>query len=297
MDKNLRAYMAEMLGTFVVVFLSAGAVIVNQLAAVPWPQTDQPGLVIVQPQPGLAGIALAAGLSYAAALAVTLPISGGYLNPAVTLMLWVFKRLDGLKTFWLIGVQLLGAALAGMLLRLIFSFREDVLTASFLGTPHLNVGAFGIARETITLGPLLKGIAIEVILTFCVTFAVFALFLDPRASRWAGGWASRVASLWVGLVLVAVTLVGFPLTGAAVNPARWFGPVLWEATVPALQTQHPFADHAIYWIGSILGALVAGSLYTTFILPPEEEQRVSFETPAIGSVPAGAGSTRIRAKK
>src|SRR5262249_2206233 len=147
MDKNLRAYMAEMIGTLIVVFVSAGAVCVNQLAAVPWPQGEQPGLVIVQPQPGLAGIALATGLIYAAALAVTVPLSGGYLNPAVTLMLWVFKRLDGGKTTCLIGAQLLGAVLAGALLRGVLFFREDVLIASFLGTPHLNVEVFDISRE------------------------------------------------------------------------------------------------------------------------------------------------------
>jgi glycerol uptake facilitator-like aquaporin len=85
MDKNLRAYMAELFGTFVVVFVSAGAVCVNQLAAVSWLhpplakqiEVKEPGtiaveqLVVVQPQPGLAGIALAAGLIYAAALAFT----------------------------------------------------------------------------------------------------------------------------------------------------------------------------------------------------------------------------------
>lgn len=296
MDKNLRAYMAELIGTLVVVFVSAGVVCVNQLAAVAWAQPDQPGEVLVQAQPGLTGIALATGLIYAAALAITLPLSGGYLNPAVTLMLWVFKRLDFGKMVCLMGVQVLGAVLAGGLLRAIFSFREDVLTATFLGTPHLNVGAFDLARGAITLGPLFKGIAIELFLTFCVVFAIFGTTLDPRASRWAGGWTSRLAGLWIGLVLTAVTLVGFPLTGAAINPARWLGTAVWELSVPPLRTQLPFADHAVFWIGPILGAIVAGSLYTAWILPPEEEQRVTFETAATGSVPVGS-STRVRAKK
>ncbi len=286
MDKNLRAYMAEMLGTLVVVFVSAGAVVVNQFA-----------LVVEQPQLGLIGIALAIGLIYAAALAITLPLSGGYLNPAITLMLWVFKRLDGGKATCLIGVQLLGAVLAGLLLRGLFSFREDVLVATFLGTPHLTVSGFDVSREAISLGPLLKGIAIELLLTSFVVFAIFGTILDPRASRWAGGWAGRTGCLWVGLVVVAATLVGFNLTGAALNPARWLGTAVWEFTVAPLQTQRPFADHALYWIGPIVGALVAGSIYTAWILPAEEEQRVTFETSATSSVPAGTSSTRVRAKK
>src|SRR5262245_33050813 len=186
-DKNsLRPYLAELVGTFALVFLSAGAVLVNQLAAVSWHQ--QPGLgvvtvtdetsaaahpvVIGQPPLGLVGIALTAGCVYAAALAATLPVSGGFLNPAVTLMLWVFKRLDGGRTTWLLLTQVLGAALAGLVLRLVFAGREDVLVAGSLGTPHLNLDAFGAAGTT--LGAVLKGIGVETGLTFILVFTLFA---------------------------------------------------------------------------------------------------------------------------
>ena len=81
-DKDLRAYVAELLGTFVVVFLTGLTIPANVRGEL------QPWMVVV--------VALAAGLSYAAALAFTLPYSSGFLNPALTISLWVFRQLDGM---------------------------------------------------------------------------------------------------------------------------------------------------------------------------------------------------------
>ena len=66
-------------------------------------------------------------------------------------------------------------------------------------------------------------------------------------------------------------LLGFNLTGGCANPARWFGPAIWQTTVPALSTGFPgpFADHTIYWVGPVIGALLGGVLYSSVILPPE----------------------------
>src|SRR5262249_36513700 len=151
--------------------------------------------------------------AYAVALAVTLPISGGYLNPAVTLMLWVFKRVDGLRATGFIAVQLLAAVLAGLILR--FLFPEDtVLVPSRIGTPHVNLAALDTGSGA--FWRRLKGVVVERTLRFCLGFSIFGTVLAPRAPRWAGGWVNRLAGLWVGLVMVAVTLVGFNLTGAAV---------------------------------------------------------------------------------
>ncbi|MBV9123200.1 MAG: aquaporin [Planctomycetes bacterium] len=297
MDKNFRPYLAELVGTFVVVFLGAGAVCMNTLAAVPWP-ADQPStLPVIQPEPGLLGIALVRGLALAVALAATVHISGGYLNPAVTLMLWVYKRLDGFRTSMLIFVQLLGAALAGGLLRLVFAFRIDSLASAHLGTPHLNLRAFGAAG--LTGKALFSGIGLEIILTFILTFVIFATMIDPRAPRLLGRLGHWLSSLWVGLILAAITFVGTNFTGAAVNPARWFGTVIWEKTVPALQLQQPFSDQMVFWIGPVLGALLAGGVYTTLILPSEEEHRPGHASPppAGNKVSAGAGSTLFRSKK
>jgi aquaporin TIP len=285
-DKSLRAYMVELVGTFALVFVSAGAVLVNALGGL---------------QPGSVAIALAAGLIYAGALAFTLPVSGGYLNPAVVIVLWVFKRLDGGKTLALIGVQILGAVLAGLAVRFLFTAKEAVLDATRVGTPYLHLDAMVINSAGVSLIPLLKGIAIELVITFVLVFAVFALFLDPRAPKVVGPWANRLNCLWLGVILAAVTFVAYPITGAAANPARWLGPALAELTVETLNSGfNPFrgdyADHSVYWIGPVAGALIAGWLYTALLLPSEEE-RAGSSQPAVTGSKAAVSSTLFRARR
>jgi aquaporin Z len=283
-DKNLRSYMAEMIGTFAFVFISASSAYIATLGG--WGPSD------VWRQPGLVWVALASGLMYAATLAMTVPLSGGYLNPAVTIMLWVFRRMDGLRAFALVVVQILGAILAGGILYLVLPTQEPPRMASHLGAPSLNVEYLAPAGSS-GLAVTLKGIAIELVLSFLLVIIIFGTELDPRAPRWSRNWANRLACLWIGLTLLSCTIVGFPLTGAALNPARWLGPALWDLT------QHPdaFQYHAPYWIGPIAGALLAGWVYTALVLPPEEEQRAPAVAVSSAARPAAVASTLFRAKK
>jgi len=185
--------------------------------------------------------------------------------------------------------QLLGSAVAGLCLFLLAYFQESLANISHLGAPQLNTEAVGTGPYV----PLFKGIALELVLSFLVVIAVFGTVLDPRASRWAGPWASRLACLWLGLLLAAETIVASPYTGAAVNPARWFGPAMWDRIHNDLALHY----HAVYWVGPIAGALLAGWVYTALILPPEEEQRVSQTSAHAGNAPAGVGSSLSRARK
>jgi MIP family channel proteins len=241
MDTSLRPYVAELVGTFAVVFVSAGAVCAAYLPiGVPLDVT---------------GLALAYGLVVAVALSCTINVSGGYLNPAITIALWVLRRIEHRQAAWLLAAQLLGSALAGGALRLIF--REDVLV---FGTPHLT-GAFG----ELTFQSMLTGAGIEAVLTFLLTFAVFGTVIDRRTPRLSG----LGVGLTLGLALAALALVGFRLTGAAANPARGFGPFLWELTY----RHGDFREHLlVYWLGPVLGAVLAGMVYTYLILPPEPEK-------------------------
>jgi aquaporin Z len=284
MDKNLRPFMAELLGTFGVVFIASAAVCVEGAAR-------KGG----QPIGGLVGIALAYGLAYAIGLAATVHISGGFLNPAITLMLWVLKRMDGAKAGGLIFVQLLGAAIGGGLTR--FIFPKDVLFDTRVATPHLNFAAFGQLGVNAPAGVWLGGIGLELGLTFIVTFVIFATMLDPRAPKILGSVGHWLAGLWAGLAVIACTLAGYGLTGAAANPARWFGSLIWEYTIVELRDRQvsPGQDHLVYWVGGFLGALLAGGAYQALILPPEEEPAVSTTTPATGRT--SASSTLIKAKK
>jgi MIP family channel proteins len=278
-DKLLRTSFVEMVGTFALVFVSAGAVMVTAVGGL---------------QPASVAIAFAAGLIYAGALAFSLPTAGGYLNPAVVVTLWVFRRVDGMRATALICAQLLGAFVAALLLFLVFPKREDVYTATHLGTPHVNLNAFDLSGVTLT--SILKGIGIEATLTFILVMVIFALAVDPRGARRLGAWGSRMTALWLGIVLAAITIFAFPLTGAAANPARWFGPALSELMVESLKSR-AFADHAVYWIGPIAGALIAGWVYTALVLEEAETQTTASAKPIAGSPSGGLSSTLQRAKK
>jgi MIP family channel proteins len=249
MDTTLRrGFVAEMLGTFAVVYFAAGAVCVNYLTTT----GQQPGSSALHAlQPGLAGVALAQGLIVAAALAVTVRLSGGFLNPAITLMLWVFNRLDNKRTAYFLLAQLAGAVLAGAILRL--TFEDAVLRQARLGTPHLNPQAF----EKVETASILAGTGIELVLTFFLVFAIFGADRNAGDPSWA--------ALPAGLVLVAGSVVALPLTGAAANPARWFGTVLWEQLLPE-RAVSPWADTFVYLAGPILGALAAGLVTFRFLL-------------------------------
>jgi aquaporin Z len=243
MDNRLRPYFAELLGTFVLVFVGAGTVCATYL-------TTEPRLDVT-------GIALAEGFALAVALTAAYHTSICCFNPAITLTLWVFRRLDGQRTGILIAVQLLGAALAGLAVRV--AFAQDVLVLAQVGTPHVK--AF-LGGDRLELGSLVSGVAFEALFAFLLTLAVFATLIDRRGPRLGG--------VLVGLAQAAVILFGFRLTGGAANPARWFGPAVWQLTVPELRNLDPLADHAVYWAGPIVGALLGGFVYSTVILPPEK---------------------------
>jgi glycerol uptake facilitator-like aquaporin len=199
-------------------------------------------------------------LTLAVVLTATFQVSPGCLNPAVTLTLWVFKRLEGRRVLVMIVMQLLGAVLAGLALRLSFA-EEKFLQDARLGTPHVT-GAFRAKDGSLAVAGLLSGLGVEVVLTCLLTLATFATLFDPRAPK-AGGFGA-------GLAQVAVVLFGFRLTGGSANPARWFGTVLWEMTLKGSSSRSAIEDHAVFWAGPILGALLAGLLYSAVFLPADK---------------------------
>jgi len=241
MDVRMRQYLAELLGTFALVFFGAGAVCACYV------------LVPDPPQQQVWTIPLAEGLALGVALTATIRISPGCLNPALALMQYVFKRIDRLELLALVVMQLLGACLAGLAVRLLFPI--NALFHAHMGTPYLKV----YLSDDSIMGPLVLGTAIEMVLTALVAVALLATLLDEQAPR-LGGFG-------VGMAQVAVVAVGYHLTGGAANPARWFGPLLWQYTLPNWPTPRPLADHPVYWAGPILGALLGGVLYSAVIQP------------------------------
>jgi MIP family channel proteins len=174
------------------------------------------------------GVALAHGLTIAAFVSATLHISGGQLNPAVTFGLFCggHMTIANVIRYW--TAQLLGGFSAALICLGLFG-RDVVVT----GTPQL----------AINLNPW-QGILVEAILTFFLVFVVYGTAVDSR-SRTLAGFA-------IGSTITLDILFGGPLTGAAMNPARVFGPAL------AANFWH---DHYVYWIGPFLGAALGGLVY------------------------------------
>lgn len=216
---------AEFLGTFALVFFGAGAVCVDFLLR------SSGGL-------GLLAIALAHGLAFAIMVSAVGHISGGHFNPAITIGFWVTKRLSTMDSLAYWGAQLLGAATAAFLLKLVIP--EDVATNVFLGTPELM-------RDF----PRWSGMTLEAVATFFLVLVVFATVVDER------GTFRSIAGFAMGLTITLGILVAGPFTGGALNPARAFG--------PALASSH-WLNWGIYWVGPLAGGFLAGLLYDSLFL-------------------------------
>jgi glycerol uptake facilitator-like aquaporin len=260
MDSKLRSFLAELIGTFLVVVVGAGTVCASALSSPPLPVT---------------AAALAEGLTLAAVLTVTFLVSPGCLNPAITVMLWVLRRLNTGRAAALVLAQLLGGVLAGLVLRLMFATR--VLADMKMGAPYLK--AFNPDNVPLAAPQLFSGMAFELLLTCVIALAVFATLFDRRGPR--------VGGLIVGLAQTAVVLFGYRLTGGSANPARWFGPVVWEATVAGATRPHGLGEAVIYAGGPILGALLGAVLYVNLILPPSGDQRSEVRGQRSASPPGG----------
>jgi MIP family channel proteins len=218
MSQTGRACVAEAVATFGLCFIGAGSIILN---------AHTNGAV------GLIGVALAHGLILSIMVSSFGHVSGGHVNPAVTFGFMVTGKLDTGTGIAYILSQLAGGTVAGLLLRLIFA--PDVWTKVSLGTPMVAPGVgFGAA------------VLLELILTFFLVTAVWGTAADDRHPS-IGGFG-------IGLTIAADILVGGPLTGASMNPARTFGPALAGGGFDGL-------NHLIYWIGPLAGGALAALLY------------------------------------
>ena len=219
MTEHTRALLAEIAGTFMFFVIGAGAIIASVAAG--------------SPANGLLAIALAHGLALAIAVSVFGAISGGHFNPAVTLALAIARKhpWNRVLTYW--AAQLIGAILAGLVLRLFFEPYYAAETATHLGTPTVapTVGA-GLA------------ILIEAVLTMFLVWTVFGTAVSPDAPK--------IAGFGIGLIVTADILVGGPLTGAAMNPARHFGTAVVSGYLD---------NWYVYWIGPFIGAALAALSY------------------------------------
>lgn len=216
MNRLLRAAIAEMIGTFALTFVGAGAIIM----------TGGENLV---------AIALAHGLILGVAITATMHISGGQINPAVSIALCAIGRQSPMQTSVFIAAQVIGAVVGALLL--IATMEAAAVDQARLGA---TLGSF-ITGESPRPG---SAFILEVAGTFLLMFAVIGTAVDSRGV----GKGPMVGGFGIGLTLTAVILFIGPATGASVNPARSFGPALvgghWDA-------------HWLYWLAPIIGATLA----------------------------------------
>jgi MIP family channel proteins len=179
--------------------------------------------------------AIAHGLILALMVTATMRISG-HLNPAVTIGFLVTRRIEPMMGMLYIVAQLLGAVVAAYALKGIFPHALGIDT---------RLGGQAIALDV----SMTQAIASEAIATFFLVFTVFGTAVDPHAPK-VGGFA-------IGLIVTADILAIGPLTGGSMNPARSLGPAIASGI---------FEGQVVYWVGPILGGIVAALLYDFLFL-------------------------------
>ena len=219
--------MAEALGLFFLVFVGGSAICMND-----WMSGGY----------GLLGIALAHGLALMVAVYMTGYISGGHINPAVSIGLLIIGKINAGRAGVYLLMQLIGAVAGGLA---VWGMFPDAPESLHLGTPLYDEGTMS----------MIKVIGVEALLTFLLMSSVLLTAVDSSRS------AKQMSGLCIGLTLTFCILIGGPYTGAALNPARYFG----TAAVSGDLTQI-----VPYFVGPILGAVVASGFYSIFLATKEE---------------------------
>jgi aquaporin Z len=231
--KETKQCVAEMVGTFYLCFAGIAAILCNEPP--------------IKSGSGLVGIALAHGLALGIAISIFGGLSGGFLNPAITIGMLVTGRIKFALAISYIAAQLLGASIAAYLC--VWVFPEQAVVGAKLGIP---LPGDWLAGDQWTWQSTIKVLATEFVLTFLLMTSVFGAAVDER------GKAVKIGAFAIGLTVTFDILAGGPITGASMNPARSFGPALvlgyWNL-------------HWCYWAAPVAGAVCAALLYHHFFLP------------------------------
>jgi MIP family channel proteins len=236
----LKASFAEFIATTLFLFIGVGSVAAFISAS-------GPNTSLVD---GVPMIALAFGLAIAFLAAGIGPISGGHINPAVTFAMIITGHTSVVRGLMYIIAQLAGACLGVALLR---AFLADEVILAIPGA-----GGNSINAQVITGN--LQAIGVEAVGTFILVWTVFAVAVSHRSK------SETVAPLYIGLAVLIAHIILVPLTGCGINPARSFGPALvngrWE-------------DQWVYWVGPLIGAALAGLIYTYLYLMDDQDQSIA----------------------
>ena len=219
----MRRYISELIGTMVLVLFGCGSAAIA-------------GSVL-----GTVGIALAFGLSIVAMAYVIGDISGCHINPAVSIGMWIDGRMEAKDLIMYILFQCIGAIIGIAILVAIIS---SIPSLGGYAATGLGQNGFGSASS---LGiDVVGAIIVEIILTFVFVFTV--LGVTKKAEN------ATVAGIVIGLTLAFVHIMGIPLTGTSVNPARSLAPALFLGGQALNQVW-------VFILAPVVGAVIAGLIY------------------------------------
>ncbi|XP_077413899.1 aquaporin-4 [Vanacampus margaritifer] len=226
-----RAVAAEFLAMLLFVFICTGS-------AIDWNSSKKPPTGVVHVPDTKLFISISFGLTIATLVQCFGHISGAHINPAVTAAMFVTKKVTPIKGLFYFMAQLVGAiAGSGIVLAVTpAKLRENGVGVSMIDE---NVG------EALAL-------LVELLLTFQLVFTIFAT-CDSKRTDLGGS-----ASLAIGLSVMIGHLIGIPFSGASMNPARTFGPAV---------IYNKFAGHWVYWVGPMLGGVIAALVYEFIFCP------------------------------
>ncbi len=230
---NSKIFLAELIGTFALVFIGAGAGVAGA---------------------GLLGVAFAHGLVVATFAYTFGYISGTHINPAVTFAMAMSNKVKWGEAVYYWIAQFVGAGLAGWLLSATYGDISNGATIGLLTT-----------EAAMTTQSAILAMVVEAILTF---FLVNAILHNTGAGK-----TGAFAGLVIGLTLAAAILVGGPLTGASLNPARTFGTAIFAA--PSFGNVFTYV---VYLFGPLIGATLALIAYN-FLSSEDEKEVVKEEKP------------------
>ncbi|MBQ6138464.1 MAG: aquaporin family protein [Methanobrevibacter sp.] len=230
-----KKFIAELLGTFFLVFFGTGAAVVTLLIS------DDLGTAGIGLLGGLGdwiAIALAFGLTVMICIYVFGKISGAHLNPAVTIGLLVTKNISLIDSVYYIVAQVIGACLGSLLLFVC------------LGAPAVTIGGLGATAPGLGVS-YIQAMVAECIGTFFLMLVVMGVAVDEKAEP-------GFAGITIGMTVATVIVVLGAFTGASINPARTFGPYLMDTLLGGANL---WAYFPIYLVGPIVGAILAALAY------------------------------------
>ena len=263
-----KALLAEFFGTFTLIFVGMMAIATNAMARADaiaqGTHGKNAGIAAAQAMIGAlnmgdigrVGIALAHGIAIAVMASATIAISGGNLNPAVSFGLWINKRMSWQRmvAYWVVQCAggIAGAFIADIVLPQPAMQAADLYNASY-GVPSVAASLLNPEGGFPAIAFL-----IEVIITFFLVYVVLGTCADKKAPK--------VGGLYIGLAVTMGILVAGPLTGGAMNPARWLGPAFLMSGQPAggmggVIGTAAYANWPVYIFGPLVGAAVAAMAF------------------------------------